>query len=237
MSVQHWFECQDRLPVIIQGYQSKRVLTMTWEEKKDCAALLAREKKCLGRQERWPFEPLEPGNLAVREVYLDCDGDALLAKVEPPEDVSWAFLPRQKITLQDVMVEELITWSALPGNLLPVVVEDTKWNVLMMAWMNREALHVTYQTRRACYYSRSRKKLWRKGEESGHVQTVQHFWAHEQGYALLIMVEQTGGACHDGYRSCFYRRAGESGLEVVEERIFDPKKVYKAKGDRDGFVI
>jgi phosphoribosyl-AMP cyclohydrolase len=94
--------------------------------------------------------------------------------------------------------------------------------------MNEEAYDETLRTGRAVYYSRSRAKLWRKGEESGHVQLVKEIRFNCYSDSLLLLVEQVGGAaCHTGYRSCFYRRLTERGLEVVGDRVFDPAEVYK----------
>jgi phosphoribosyl-AMP cyclohydrolase len=100
----------------------------------------------------------------------------------------------------------------------------------MMAWMNREAWEETLKTGRVCYYSRSRKKLWRKGEESGNVQILHSVFFDCDGDTLLVKVQQLGGAaCHEGYRSCFFRRIDPAtGQVAVEgERIFDPQQVYK----------
>lgn len=101
--------------------------------------------------------------------------------------------------------------------------------VLMDAYMNEEAFNETLRTGRVVYFSRSKGKLWRKGEESGHVQLVREIRINCNCDSLLILVEQVGGAaCHDGYRTCFYRCLIENGeLEVIEERVFDPAEVYK----------
>lgn len=114
------------------------------------------------------------------------------------------------------------------GGLVPVIAQDADdGTVLMMAYMNREALEETLRTRRACYYSRSRGKLWRKGEESGHVQEVCDVRLDCDADTLLIRVRQLGGAaCHEGYRSCFYRRIDGDQATVVDDRVFDPKQVY-----------
>ena len=99
--------------------------------------------------------------------------------------------------------------------------------VLMVAWMNREAVEKTFQTRRVHYWSRSRGKLWLKGESSGHEQHVEAIHVDCDRDVLLLKVRQKGGACHEGYRSCFYRRVTDAGqLEVVAEPVFDPKQVY-----------
>jgi phosphoribosyl-AMP cyclohydrolase len=98
----------------------------------------------------------------------------------------------------------------------------------MLAWMNREAYEETLRTGRVCYFSRSRNKLWRKGEESGHVQEVRGVFVDCDADTILVKVHQIGGAaCHEGYRSCFFRKVAGDQLQVVGERVFDPKKVYK----------
>ncbi|MGM0443532.1 MAG: phosphoribosyl-AMP cyclohydrolase [Fibrobacterota bacterium] len=93
--------------------------------------------------------------------------------------------------------------------------------VLMQAWMNRETLKETLETGRMVYWSRSRKKRWAKGETSGHVQKVHEVRIDCDGDALLFFIEQTGAACHKGFRSCFYRRAGDSGWTQAEEQLVD----------------
>ncbi len=118
------------------------------------------------------------------------------------------------------------------GGLVPAVAQDaTTGQVLMLAWMNREAFEETVRTGRAVYWSRSRKKLWRKGEESGHVQQVHSVRVDCDADAVLLTVTQVGGAaCHEGYPSCFFREVRSDGLAVVGERVFDPATVYKSGG-------
>lgn len=116
------------------------------------------------------------------------------------------------------------------GGLLPVIVQDARsGKVLMLAYMNETAWEKTVETKKAHYWSRSRQKLWLKGETSGHVQLVREVFLDCDLDTILLKVEQLGGAaCHTGYESCFYRRYEEDGhLEVVGEPVFDPKKVYK----------
>ena len=114
--------------------------------------------------------------------------------------------------------------------LIPVIAQDeTTGDVLMLAYMNREAYEETLRTGRVCYYSRSRQKLWRKGEESGNVQELKSIYFDCDADTLLVKVHQIGGAaCHEGYRSCFFRKIDPAtGAVAVEgERVFDPKKVY-----------
>jgi phosphoribosyl-AMP cyclohydrolase len=100
--------------------------------------------------------------------------------------------------------------------------------VLMIAWMNQEAFEETVQTKRAVYYSRSRSRLWRKGEESGHYQEVVEIFVDCDLDAVLLKVRQIGGAaCHEGFESCFFRRVEGDGLQIVGEKVFDPASVYK----------
>src|SRR5207244_10895097 len=115
------------------------------------------------------------------------------------------------------------------GGLVPAVAQDAATGqVLMLAWMNRAAYEETLRTGRAVYYSRSRGKLWRKGEESGHVQEVRAVYLDCDADTVLLKVHQVGGAaCHEGYKSCFFRRVRDGQLEVVAERVFDPAKVYQ----------
>ncbi|MCY2965212.1 MAG: phosphoribosyl-AMP cyclohydrolase [Planctomycetota bacterium] len=114
--------------------------------------------------------------------------------------------------------------------LIPVIAQDVATgDVLMMAWMNEESYRETLATRRVCYYSRSRQKLWRKGEESGNVQELHELYFDCDADTLLAKVNQIGGAaCHEGYRSCFFRRLSADGqsYETVGERVFDPAVVY-----------
>jgi phosphoribosyl-AMP cyclohydrolase len=115
------------------------------------------------------------------------------------------------------------------GGLIAAIAQDAATgDVLMIAWMNREAYEETLRTGRACYYSRSRDRLWRKGEESGHVQEVREVYLDCDRDAVLLKVHQIGGAaCHEGYKSCFFRRVDGGRDEVVGERVFDPKAVYQ----------
>jgi len=118
---------------------------------------------------------------------------------------------------------------AKAGGLVPAVAQDADTGeVLMLAWMNREAFEETVRTGRAVYFSRSRNRLWRKGEESGNVQEVREIYLDCDADTILLKVHQVGGAaCHEGYQSCFFRRVEGDSLRVVGERLFDPKQVYK----------
>ena len=114
--------------------------------------------------------------------------------------------------------------------LIPVIAQDLgSGAVLMLAYMNEDAYTETLKTRKVCYFSRSRNRLWRKGEESGHVQELRQIFYDCDADTILVKVEQVGGAaCHEGYESCFFREINpDSGLEtVIADRVFDPKKVY-----------
>ncbi len=112
--------------------------------------------------------------------------------------------------------------------LLPAIAQDdTTGDVLMLAYMNREAFEETLRTGQAVYYSRSRKRLWRKGETSGHVQNVRQILVDCDRDTILLRVEQVGpGACHVGYRTCFYREATTEGLRRIDEKVYDPDRTY-----------
>jgi phosphoribosyl-AMP cyclohydrolase len=109
--------------------------------------------------------------------------------------------------------------------LIPAIAQDyATGEVLMLAYMNDEALSKTRETGKAHYWSRSRKKLWLKGETSGNFQMVKEIRIDCDGDAILLLVEQMGGACHTGYRSCFYRTVDG---EIVGQKIFEPQDVYR----------
>lgn len=114
--------------------------------------------------------------------------------------------------------------------LVGAIVQDHKTGeVLMFAWMNRESLSITLKEQKACYWSRSRQKLWLKGESSGHFQTIKSIRLDCDGDALLLGVEQVGGACHTGNRSCFYRIADGERWRDDGEQVFDAGQVYSNK--------
>ncbi len=114
------------------------------------------------------------------------------------------------------------------GGLVPVIAQDDETgDVLMMAYMNPEALAESLRTGRVCYYSRSRDRLWRKGEESGHVQQIRSVHVDCDADTLLVRITQVGGAaCHKGYRSCFFKTVENGKLTIAAEPVFDPSKVY-----------
>lgn len=126
------------------------------------------------------------------------------------------------------MAHPLLPNFEASGGLLPAIAQDARsGQVLMLAWMNREALDETLSTGRAVYYSRSRGKLWRKGEESGHMQKVVDVSIDCDADAILLRVEQTGPACHEGYSSCFFRTLNADGTTSInQQRLVDPAIVY-----------
>ncbi|OYT96952.1 MAG: phosphoribosyl-AMP cyclohydrolase [Pseudomonas sp. PGPPP3] len=121
---------------------------------------------------------------------------------------------------------DAIKWDA--DGLIPAIAQDHKTQrVLMMAWMNRESLQLTVNEGRAIYWSRSRGKLWRKGEESGHVQKLHEVRLDCDADVIILMVEQLGGiACHTGRQSCFYRVYDNASWKIVEPVLKDPAAIY-----------
>jgi phosphoribosyl-AMP cyclohydrolase len=121
------------------------------------------------------------------------------------------------------------------GGLVPAIIQDARsGEVLMLGFMNAEALAETRRTREAVFFSRSRNRLWRKGETSGHVLRVLEIRVDCDADALLLRVEPLGaGVCHEGYCSCFFRQIQENGsVRTVEERTFDPDRVYAPGAER-----
>jgi phosphoribosyl-AMP cyclohydrolase len=115
------------------------------------------------------------------------------------------------------------------NGLVPVIVQDDETkDILMLAYMNREAWLKTLETGKATYWSRSRKELWVKGETSGNIQMVKGICIDCDEDTVLLKVDQIGGAaCHTGYRSCFYRRLADGKVEIVSEKVFNQEDVYK----------
>ncbi|HID96865.1 MAG TPA: phosphoribosyl-AMP cyclohydrolase [Thermodesulfobacteriaceae bacterium] len=114
------------------------------------------------------------------------------------------------------------------GGLLPVIAQDDETgDVLMLAYMNRLAWEKTLETGKVHYWSRSRNKLWLKGETSGHVQLLKSAFVDCDDDTILVRVDQLGGAaCHTGHRSCFFRKVQGDSLIQVAERVFDPEEIY-----------
>jgi phosphoribosyl-AMP cyclohydrolase len=124
---------------------------------------------------------------------------------------------------------DALKWTT--DGLIPAIVQDVATNeVLMMAWMDREAVARTRATGQTHFYSRSRRSFWHKGETSGHVQHVESIRVDCDGDVLLIRARQVGGACHEGYRSCFFRElTGDGRLDIIAEPVFEAGQVYGPK--------
>jgi phosphoribosyl-AMP cyclohydrolase len=120
-----------------------------------------------------------------------------------------------------------VNWSK--DGLVPVVTQEASSNsVLMVAWMDRDALKLTVETGEAVYWSRSRKKLWRKGEESGHIQKIKEIYLDCDKDVLLLTVEQVGGiACHTGRHNCFFNKLENERWVVIASEIKDPQEIYR----------
>jgi len=134
------------------------------------------------------------------------------------------------VTGPDLPFLDSLKWTA--DGLVPAIVQDAgTGEVLMMAWMDESAVRRTLATGQTHFYSRSRKASWHKGETSGHVQHVESIHVDCDADVLLIRARQVGGACHEGYRSCFWRRVGDDGgLEISGSLAFEPALVYKDTG-------
>lgn len=126
-----------------------------------------------------------------------------------------------KVMLKDIKFKN--------NGLVPVIIQDFKSKeVLMLAFMNKLALRLTLKTKRVHFWSRSRQKLWCKGETSGHFQIVKEIYYDCDSDAVLIKVNQLGGAaCHTGHRSCFFKKATKNSVKECGKKVFDPKEVYK----------
>jgi phosphoribosyl-AMP cyclohydrolase len=145
-------------------------------------------------------------------------------------------LPKHRISANErAALGDALPWADVRASLkltadglIPAIAQqhDTG-EVLMMAWMNLESLDETVATGRVCYWSRSRGKLWRKGESSGQVQHLQEMRFDCDGDTLLLLVDQTGPACHTGRRNCFYNALRGDRVEVIAEPLIDPEQLYK----------
>ncbi|TFG30750.1 MAG: phosphoribosyl-AMP cyclohydrolase [Promethearchaeota archaeon] len=123
---------------------------------------------------------------------------------------------------------EKLDFSKIEGGIVPVIAQDYKTNqILMLAFANEEAVRQSLETGIVCYYSRSRKKLWKKGEESGHIQEIQQVFVDCYNDTILFKVKQKVAACHTGFYSCFHREYVNGEFKIDGKRIFDPDTVYK----------
>jgi phosphoribosyl-AMP cyclohydrolase len=130
-------------------------------------------------------------------------------------------------SIEPLPLADVLKWSS--DGLIPAIVQDVETgDVLMLAWMDEPALRATIATGQTHFYSRSRRSHWHKGGTSGHVQHVESIWVDCDGDVILIKARQVGGACHEGYRSCFFRRLDADGLklEVAAQPVFDAAAVY-----------
>lgn len=125
-------------------------------------------------------------------------------------------------------LEKLLKFNA--DGLIPAIAQqhDTG-EVLMMAWMNKDAIAETLETGKVCYWSRSRQSMWRKGETSGNQQKLISFRLDCDGDTILLMVDQVGAACHTGRRNCFFYEPSPAGVEVISEPIMSPEEMYGKK--------
>lgn len=136
---------------------------------------------------------------------------------------------------ETLTIGESLPWAEVLENLpfdqaglLPAIAQQyNSGEVLMMAWMNRASIDKTLSTGRVCYFSRSRQKLWQKGEVSGQVQYLREMRLDCDGDAILLLVDQTGPACHTGRKSCFYNLVKNGRVTVDQERLIDPKQLYE----------
>jgi len=120
-----------------------------------------------------------------------------------------------------------IAWNG--DGLVPAIAQDAETGrILMVAWMNAEALQLTVEKQQAVYWSRSRRKLWHKGEESGHIQKVREIRLDCDGDVILLSIEQIGGiSCHTGRESCFYRSLEDGQWQITDAVLKDPELIYK----------
>jgi phosphoribosyl-AMP cyclohydrolase len=128
--------------------------------------------------------------------------------------------------MKEVMIEPNFEKS---GGLIPAIVQDAETkDVLMLAYMNKDSWEATLQSGKATFWSRSRQKLWLKGESSGNVQMIKNIFIDCDDDTILLQVDQLGGAaCHTGHRSCFYRKLADGDFEIVGKKVFNPEDVYK----------
>lgn len=137
--------------------------------------------------------------------------------------------PQKPLVDNSVDWLDAVAWNA--DGLVPAIAQDSSsGDILMMAWMNREALQRTADLRQAVYWSRSRGRLWYKGESSGHTQLVREIRLDCDSDVIVMKVEQIGGvACHTGRANCFYRKLGPKGWETVDPVLKDPDEMYAGK--------
>jgi len=135
----------------------------------------------------------------------------------------------EKFSKQDIdKLINLLDFSKIEGDLIPVLTQDYKTNeILILAFANKEAIKKSLETGCVYYFSRIRRQLWKKGEESGHVQEIKRIITDCDKDSLLFKVKQIGGACHTGYYSCFHNEFINGELKIKGNKVFKPKKVYE----------
>jgi phosphoribosyl-AMP cyclohydrolase len=179
-----------------------------------CVSLISSARRAINNWFEGDFE------CAVRDGWMGGSYGVMLAQV---------IAARRSIgrNPMSASVPEIPAFSQPDGLITAVAQDAATGRVLMVAHMNREAWLETLATGRAVYFSRSRGRLWRKGEKSGNIQHVKDVFIDCDGDAVLLKVEQVGGAaCHEGYPSCFFREVTPNGLRTVDQRVFDPETVY-----------
>lgn len=134
----------------------------------------------------------------------------------------------KKLSKQEIQeTVNQLDFSKIEGDLIPVIVQDHVSNeVLMLAFADRIAIQKSLETGYTHFYSRSREKVWRKGETSGHIQEIKELRTDCDNDSILIKVQQTGAACHKGYFSCFYKKLKDEEFVVEENKVFNPDEVY-----------
>ncbi|MFX1589252.1 MAG: phosphoribosyl-AMP cyclohydrolase [Promethearchaeota archaeon] len=134
----------------------------------------------------------------------------------------------RKFTKKEIeLLIDKLDFSKIKGELIPVITQDLETNeVLMLAFANREAIEKSLETGLMHYFSRSREEIWKKGSISGHFQEIEELRTDCDNDSILMFVKQIGGACHEGYYSCFHRNYKNGKFNEIKPRIFDPKEVY-----------
>lgn len=207
------------VPVVVQE-EDGSVLDRAWVTRELLADALSTGKASLCDENRSPNTSffirsvLREETYDLAGIYVNCECDSLLYRVRAP---------KAKRTFRRNL------WTPDLSHGIGAIAIDANNEVLMSAWMNDEAFEKTQKTGFAHYFSLSRKKLWKKGEESGHTQHVDEYAVSKDRKTVLLFVdEQRGGACHAGFHSCYFRKLEPNGgVTVIADRIFDPTQVYK----------
>lgn len=221
----NWPKLKGLLPAIVQDVDTSEVLAVTQTSQSGLIDLIDALKVSRGNDDsrncQYPM---------VQELFIDCDVDCLLVKARAT-DLQRAEARNFYMPLEKEVPDNLFTRSKL---VLAVTQDVEKRNVLMAAFMNEESMKLTFSTNLVHYFSRSRQKLWKKGEESGHIQHLVAGRYDLKAHALVFDIRQEGPACHDGYRSCFYRRVNEDGTLGIDGQLVLGNRVM---GMRVGRII